>query len=786
MAVYAKAFEGSEDDIYPEGSEKQLAQLDDGDDEIEAPVLDALASHIKNQFEINKRDRTSIEQEMMRAQEAVNNQYDAQTLAGIKSIGGSEVFIPLTSMQCNAGASWLLSVLNPPGDKAFTLKPTPIPELPATMVAQLEQDVKQTLLKNAPKVPGSEQVTPMGIPADQDGNPIGEDQVNIIVDKEAKELRKKLNNEAVKRAERMEGMIQDQLLESGWYESLEEFISDLVTFPTAFIKTSYEYRTEVVTTTTPDGNITMEAREKLVAKDERVSPFDIYPSPDQKTVHDGNMIERLKTSRSEIYACLDKPGYSNENILAALREVGTSSTGEWSSSVESTRRTAENHSSLSGNDDGSLYGLRYLGSVSIDKMLEWGYSIEDLQEMGVIDAPLSEDNELTERLLLKEIDIDAILIGNYVIKAVPNLDPEGKRPFYAASYRKVPGSFWGKSVAMLATPHQRMVNACARALSNNMGISASPQIVVYVDRLPNGESLDSIKPMKIWQMTSDPSGGGQKPIDFFQPSSNANELMGVYQQFFESVGDVTGIPRAAYSTDPSRTAPGAQTASGLAMMLETASKQIKQAVRNIDTGVIESRIKYQFRTNMMDPEIPNAYKGDMQVQAIGAKSIVAKAVENQRNVELLQATANPLDMELLGKRGRAKLLGSIARNYDMDGIVPTEDEIDEMEARAAQQAKQEQKAPTPEEAKLQAEQIKAKARIEDQTLENEDAERQRELDMQLAEMSLQQKQIELQIAQVQAQKNQEAKLREVALKETNKNARFKAEMSVKQQTGTGI
>lgn len=784
MAVSLELNRDDLEDTRPAGdSMREYYQKGNGDEGVdEAVQMDALASHISKQWTINKDDRVKIEQEMMRLQESVNGQYDSSTINAIRAHGGSELFVPLTSMQCNAGASWLLSVLNPPGDKAFTFKPTPIPEIPQSIRIKIEQNIKSTIAANAPKAEGTQSPTmPQGVPAGPGGKPMTQEGVGEITDMESDKMRKSFNKEAAKRAERMESKVQDQLLESGWYETLEAFVTDLVTFPTAFIKTTYDTQTKMAVTTV-DGQITMESTEALVAKDERVSPFDIYPSPDQNTVNDGSMIERLNLSRTEIYGCLDKPGYNNENILKVLEEVDGAGFASWQSNVDSTRRYAENHSTDFSGQDGAIYGLRFLGPVSVDKMMDWGYEVEDLVNQGYIQEGLDDNGRPTARDKYREIDIDAILIGNHVIKAVPNMDPEGKRPYYSASYRKVPGSFWGKSVAMLSQPHQRLVNATARALSNNMGIASGPQIVVYTDRLPNGETLQSIEPLKIWQMTSDPAGSNAKPIEFFQPQSNAQELMAVYQYYFDSVGEVTGIPRASYASDPTRSMPGANTASGLAMLLETASKQIKQAVRNIDTGIIEPRLQYQFRTNMMDPEVPNSFKGDMSIQAIGAKSIVAKAVENQRVVELLQATANPLDSQLLGEKGRASLYRSIGRNYDIDGLVPTEDELDQRAKEAAAAPPQ----PTPEMTKLEIEKIRAEVRIKDQEMENQNSEAQRQLDLKIAQMEFESKQLDLQIAQTQNQANNEAKLKGIALKEQSANARFETEVALKESGKTGV
>jgi len=784
----------------------QKEQVEGDEQELE---MDKLVAHISEQWTINKTDRTYIEQEMLRMQEAVNGEYDSQTKAAITANGGSSIFIPLTSMQANAGASWLLSVLRPPGDKAWSIKPTPVAELPENLKEKIANNVKEVLARKAAPPPGPPGPPPPGlgpnglgippgakgpgpvgvpqpspqIPTGPQGQKMGPKEVKTIADQEAEDLYLIIKKESIIRAENMENLIDDQFHDSDWYTTLEDFITDLVTFPTAFIKTTYEYNTKMVTSVV-DGQFTMESTEELIAKDERVSPFDIYPSPDQKTINDGSLIERLKMSRNEIYKCLDKPGYSNENILKVLEEVDGGGFASWQSSVDSQRRYSENHSTSFSGQDGSVYGLRFLGFVSVDKMIDWGYSIEDLQGQGIITEELDEYGQPTDRDKYKEIDIDAILIGNHVIKAIPNLDQEGKRPYYMASYRRVPGSFWGKSVAMLAQPHQRLVNATARALSNNMGIASGPQIVVYTDRLPNGESLQSIKPLKIWQMTSDPAGANTKPIDFFQPASNAQELMAVYQYYFDSVGDVTGIPKQAYSSDPTRAQQGAQTASGLAMLLETASKQIKKAVMNIDTGVIEPRLQYQFQVNMLNPEVPNRYKGDMSVVATGAKSIVAKAVENQRSMELLQATANPIDQEVLGPDGRAALLRNILRNYDMVDIAPT---AEAMEKRKEEKAKQ-PPPPSPEETKLKIETMRSETRLKDQELESELAMKQQQTDLEIANIELQKKEIDAQIAITNNRDNNETKLKDTALKETNENTRFELEAQIKANSpsGTGL
>jgi len=123
-----------------------------------------------------------------------------------------------------------------------------------------------------------------------------------------------MREEADKRCSRMELLIKDQLVDSGYTGVLKEFVYDLCVFPTAFIKTVYRKRKKMRTITGPNGKLTMEASEELVAIDERISPFDMFPSPEQTNMNNGSLIERMKVSRKDLYESIGLPGYSEQNI----------------------------------------------------------------------------------------------------------------------------------------------------------------------------------------------------------------------------------------------------------------------------------------------------------------------------------------------------------------------------------------------------------------------------------------------------------------------------------------
>jgi len=214
---------------------------------------------------------------------------------------------------------------------------------------------------------------------------------------------------------------------------------------------------------------------------------------------------------------------------------------------------------------------------------------------------------------------------------------------------------------------QRMCNATARALANNMGLASGPQVEVYVDRLADDGDIDDITPMKIWQLTSDPTGGGGRAIQFTQPSSNAGELLAVYKEFELRADDATGIPRYAYGNE--RTGGAAQTASGLSMLLESASKGIKDAIRHIDDGLIKPRIEYQFYWMLKnDPTI--GYSGDIEVVPMGSAALTMKAAEQAKRLELMQAlSGNPAVLEVVGPEAMAMIFKVLFEDANMPEVV---------------------------------------------------------------------------------------------------------------------
>jgi hypothetical protein len=540
-------------------------------------------------------------------------------------------------------------------DKPWMLKPSPVPDM--------EPDILQDLMMR-----GQQQVMAM---LQQGLNPTDVEVRQMLLDMKDAAYRQ-LGEIAEETAKRMERKMHQQMIEGQWTTAFAQFIDDLVTFPAAILKGPVvRNRPELKWVKAPGGNYELQVEQTLALEWERVDPFMLYPAPDASTVNDGYLIERHKLSRADLHQLIGVDGYSDGAIRQVLEEYGRGGLRDWIY-VDLTKANAEGKSTTAaGNNPSELIdALQFWGSVQGRLLRDWGMSEEEVPD------PLA------------EYPIEAWLIGRWIIKAVVNADPLGRKPYYKTSYEEVPGAFWGNSVADLCRDTQDICNATARALVNNMSLASGPQVVYNIDRLPEGENVTQLYPWKIWQVTSDPLGANQTPVSFFQPSSQANELLVVYEKFATLADEYTGIPR--YMTGGAPTGGAGRTASGMSMLMTNAGKSIKQVIANIDEHVIKPCVDRLYYYNMRYSDDPDL-KGDVDIVARGAASIMEKEAAQQRRNEFLTVALNsPAAQQVVGMEGIAELLRQAASTLDMnvDKIVPSAEVMKQRQQEMVMQQQQ--------------------------------------------------------------------------------------------------
>lgn len=616
------------------------------------PVIQGLASHVRKRWESARTAKRKLEERMLQCLRQRNGEYDPEKAQEIVNQGGSDIFINLTSVKCRAATSWLRDTLLGKGsDKPWSIRATPNPTMPPEIMESLQAKLTAQLTAHL----------------SQGGQPPDEEQLRQLAIQMKDEAERELREEANDRVERMSRKMEDQLAEGGWHHAFDEFLDDIVTFPYAVLKGPVKRRRKSLQW--QDGKLV--PVEEIRNEWERVDPFYLYWAPWSWDINDGYVIERHRLTADELQALIGVPGYNDDAIRTILNDFETQGMKQWLW-TDAAKAQAEGKYVTEAIISGDLIdAIQLWDSVKGSLLLEWG-----LTEKEIPDAALNYPCEVW-------------LIANVVIRAVLNYDPLGRKPYYLTSYENVPGAVDGKGVTDLCRDSQLMVNASARSLANNMGISSGPQVGVNISRLPPGEDITDMHPWKIWQFQASDYGDNTTPITFFQPGSNANELMAVFEKFSARADEDTMIPR--YMTGES--SPGAgRTSSGLSMLISNAGKGIKQVISNIDQNVITPAIERLYQDNLRYSDDPDLI-GDVNIIATGANSLVVKEAEAIRRNEFLQLVLNsPVAQQIVGINGVAELLRDSAKNLsgNVDRIVPDRKQISitEQQTQMIQQLQQ--------------------------------------------------------------------------------------------------
>jgi hypothetical protein len=596
-------------------------------------VITSLAGYVQQCYDRALTAKQHITERLLKCDRQRRGEYDPEKLAEIRKVGGSEVYLMLTDIKCSAAESWIRDVMLNAGERAWDVEPTPEPSLPNALREQIIEMVSME----------AQMVQQQGVQVTREV--IGQRMREIHL-----QLQDQMKEEAKRAAENMSVRIDDILLEANWPDQFNDLIHDFCTFPAAFVKGPIFRKKRAMRWGAGWTPVVVE----IVAPDfERVSPYDIFPSPQALNEQDGYLCERVRYSLGSLSKMIGLPGYNAAEITAVMEQY---------------RR-------------GGLRNLTY-GETERDRLggrIPWYDSneiIEGVEYWGEIPGLLLHEWGMQQKIDPYTVyPCKVIKIGSHVIYASLNPDPLGRRPYRRMCFEQTPGAFWGKALPEKMTDTQAMCNASGRALANNMGVASGPQVEVTVDRLPTGENVTQMFPWKVWQTTSDRTGGGQPAIRFFQPDMNAQPLLEVLQYFVRISDEVTGVPNYIYGTGT--TGGAGRTASGLSMLMDNASKGIKQAILHLDRGINAMLTSLYEWLMMNDPD--QSIKGDMQVVPSGIVGALVMDHVQEKRQQFLQLTSNPIDMQIMGAKGRASLLRQLARGLKMnvDSIVPSDEKIEQ-------------------------------------------------------------------------------------------------------------
>lgn len=633
-----------------QASQKEAVRVAAAQSKAMDEIAVGLAGHIKTLFEQFKRHRTSAngwDNRLIEALRVFNGQYDPTQLAAIRQFGGSEVYARMIAMKCR-GASSLLRDVYLGAELPWALKPPADPDVPAEImqaIGNLVQVEVQTMSTS--------------------GQQVDLTKIRDRTEQLFYAARNAAKKKAAKQAMAAQDKIQELLQKGGFYNALAAFLSDLPLFPFACIKGPVVKIEPLVVW--QDGQATVKETPKLFWQ--RISPFDLWWSPGASDIESADVIERTRLSRKDLNDLLDLPGYNTEAIREILELYGAGGLSDNWDALDSERAQQESRENPVYNNSGLISCLEFNGNVQGKLLLQYGMSKDEIPDE------------------LRDYFVQAWLIDRFIIKVQLSPSPRKRHPYYITSFEKVPGTPVGNALPDILADIQDVANANLRALVNNLSIASGPQVVVNTDRLSPGEDGQSMYPWKRWHVTSDPLGNNTElPVSFFHPNSNSQELLAVYSAFSTIADEISAIPR--YQTGGAAGGAG-RTSSGLAMLMSNAAKILQMVASNIDRDVIEPVMVNTIDMVMLTDQT-GMLTGNERAEVMGVGVAVQKETQRTRQLEFLTATANPIDMQIIGPRGRANVLRAVSNNLGMDGsdIVPADEELEKQQKMAQQQAGQ--------------------------------------------------------------------------------------------------
>ena len=482
---------------------EEVQELLDGEKYRDAATLSAIELAIAGRREEAKtaRKQSGIEETWMEAEEAYlgiddanrgdfaaarwmkPNNMDGPVTTARRNISEevrSSVFVRLTSRYVDAGAAKLGEILLPIDDKAFSLSPTPIPDL-----IKGKADLSQ--------------VVHNGVPLEKEDGPLT-----------VKDLAEEKMALATKKAKAAEKRIYDWMVQCQYPSEMRKVIFDAARVGVGVLKAPYP---KIIKGMSMTRNV-LQITEQIMPAAKWVDVWNIFPDPAcGENIQDGDYIfERDYLSARQLRKLKDLDGYMSSQIDKVLKE------GPGKNGVIHSGRPEETPNKH------RFEVWYYYGSLKREEM-------ERCRQGSTVDI----DKE--------EVYALVTLVNDSVIRATINPLDSGAFPYHAVPWQRRPGHWVGVGVSEQVQMPQRMVNAATRALLNNAGKSAGCQFVIDQGGIVPGDGRWTLLPDKIWYKVADAvSDDVRKSFTSIVIPNMTPQLMSIVEYAFRLAEESTSIP----------------------------------------------------------------------------------------------------------------------------------------------------------------------------------------------------------------------------------------------------
>jgi len=615
-----------------------LQSPDDSDVELvnAGDTMPGLAGYIKQKFEDSENGRRTFEQRWLQAYKNYRGIYDSSTQ--YRDSERSKVFIKITKTKVLAAYGQIIDILFANKKFPIVVEASPVPE----GIAEYAHI----------KGPADEIQSPFGYAGDGMELEPGATSVKFgkyqdFADQLAEGPSKvgEPQLEPAKEAARaLEKVIHDQLLDTDAVNVLRYAIFEASLLGTGIVKGPLNYYDRTHRWVRgEDGTRMYSPEEKIIPRIEHVSVWDFHPDPSATSIDDCEyVIQRHRMNRQQLRNLINRPYFNADAIENVLVK-------------------------------GPNYEDKYYEDTIREDDTEPYYQenrFEVLEYWGVLDAKFAESvgldlpEDVTE---LDQLQINAWICGNEVIRCVLNPFTPARIPFYAFPFEVNPYQIWGVGVAENMEDAQMLMNGHVRMAIDNLALAGNLVFDVDEASLVPGQNFD-IFPGKVFRRQSGVTGTAINGLKF---PNTAPENIQMYQISRQLADEETGIPSVMHG-QTGVTGTG-RTSSGLSMLLSQGSMSIKTVVKNIDDFLLKPVGLAYFQWNMQYNDDAPDIEGDLSIKPRGTAAVMQKEVRSQRLTTLLQTVSNPMLAPFIKLPNLMKEL-AISQDIDPEELVNDLDE----------------------------------------------------------------------------------------------------------------
>jgi hypothetical protein len=596
---------------YELAAAEQMAQPDTAP----SAQVDALGSTLLSEFAQAELDRRQTEERWLSDLRQYKGQYDPEVLAKIGQ-NRSKAFVRKTRVKIKTIDSRVADLLFPAGaEKNWEIDTTPVPSVSpeqktivATRLAQMAQ-----------------------------GQPVPPEMIEKAILIMAKEASKKMSK-----------VIEDQLVEARYKDVAIKTVHSGHLYGTGVMKGPLVERKIRTRFVQQGSNWIAKSETYVVPFVDYVPLWRFYPDMSATEMDQCRYAyERHQMTKADLVDLSQRKSFNKQRIVDYIK---SNPAGEVKLRYfDNELRVIGERSSTQGNKNGTYEVLE-----------RWGW----LDGLSLKDAGVAVPENRVHETFFSNV---WLLPDGQIIKAVLQPINGVTWPYHLYYFDKDETSIFGEGVASIMRDDQTMINAATRMMLDNGGITSGPQLEVNPSLLASLDKVEEVFPWKIWLRNN--SSPGTPAIRAIEMPNNLGNLSGMADRFENNADETTAIPR--YMSGENVGSGAAGTASGMSMLMGAANIVIKDLITSYDEGITRPFLQALYRWNMQFHK-DNSIKGDFDVKARGAASLVAKEVRASQLNEFATMTANPMDAPFIK---RDALLRQRAEANELSDVVKTEDEV---------------------------------------------------------------------------------------------------------------